>query len=72
MITPKQIKEVVERNRVYLAINSRVEMENMIYMTMDLLKVAGYADAAYFTKALYDEIENMDTNELAKEQIWVG
>ena len=72
MISPKQLKKVVDKNRKWLKIDSRVALENMIYMTMELLKEAGYEDAAYFTKALYDEIENMDTNELVKEQIWVG
>ena len=72
MITAKQIKEVVKRNRKYIKIDSRVDMENMIYMTMELLKEAGYEDAAYFTKALYDEIENMDTDELVQERIWIG
>ena len=72
MISQKKKKKVVNRNRKWLNIDSRVALENMIYMTMELLKEAGYEDAAYFTKALYDEIENMDTNEIVKEQIWVG
>lgn len=72
MITPKQIKKIVENNRKHLKIDTRVDMENMIYLTMELLKEAGYEDAAHSTKALYDEIENMDTDELVQEQIWIG
>ena len=72
MITPKQIKRVVEQNRKHLNIKTRVEMENMIWLTMELLEEAGYEDAARSTKSLYNEIEEMDTSELAREQIWIA
>ena len=72
MITAKQIKKVVDHNRKYLKIDTRVDMESMIYLTMELLKEAGYEDAANSAKALYNEIENMDTDELVQEQIWIG
>ena len=71
MITAKQIKDVVERNRKFIKIDTRVDMENMIWMTMELLKEAGYKDASYFTRALYEEIENMDTDDLVQERIWI-
>ena len=37
MITAKQIKKVVDHNRKYLKIDTRVDMESMIYLTMELL-----------------------------------
>ena len=71
MITASQIKKVVNANRRYLDIPSRSAMDQMVYFVSDLLKEAGYEDAAHYTKMLGDELENMDTSELAKEKIWI-
>lgn len=70
MINAKQIKKVVDSNRKYLDIPSRSVMTQMIYFVVDLLNEAGYEDAAYFAKALADEVDNMDTEEIVKQQIW--
>ena len=70
MINAKQIKKVVDSNRKYLDIPSRSVMTQMIYFVVDLLNEAGYEDAAYFAKALADEVDNMDTLGIVKERIW--
>ena len=70
MLTAQKLKEVVDKNKRYLEIRNRAEMDQMVYFVADLLKAPGYEDAAYFTKALGDELEDMDVEEIIKAKIW--
>ena len=72
MMTPKKLKKVVNDWRRTLPIPRRADVTYMTMFVRDLLKEAGYEDAAYFTNALVDELENLDTNEIVKEEIWIG
>ena len=68
-MTPKKLKKVVNDWRRTLPIPRRADVTYMTMFVRDLLKEAGYA---YFTNALVDELENLDTNEIVKEEIWIG
>ena len=70
MLTGQKLKEVVDKNRRYLEIRNRAEMVQMVYFVADLLKASGYDDTAYFTKALGDELDDMDTEEIVNAKIW--
>lgn len=70
MLNASKLKEVVEKNRKYIKIESRIEMIRMVYFVAELLCAAGYKDASYFVIALTDELEDMDTEEIIKERIW--
>lgn len=83
---PSQLKKVVENNRKRLAINSRCELTNMIWLVEELLEAEikclkeeeptatttiHEAEIARETlRDLYSKIDGMDTNELVKEHIW--
>ena len=70
MLDAKKIKDVVEKNRNYLEISTRVNMENMVMLVADLFKADGNDDMYKQTIALYDKLENMDTDEFVNEHIW--
>jgi len=71
MMTPKKLKKVVNDWRRTLPIPRRADVTYMTMFVRDLLKEAGYEDAAYITNELVNELENMDTNEIVKEEIWI-
>ena len=70
MLDAKKIKNVIEKNRKYLEISTRVNMENMVMLVADLFKADGNEDMYSQTVALYDKLENMDTDEFVNEHIW--
>lgn len=70
MLDAKKIKDVVEKNRKYLEITTRVNMENMVMLVADLFKADGNEYMYRQTVALYDKLENMDTDEFVNEHIW--
>lgn len=71
-MTIKELKKVVDNWRRTIDIPNRASVTYMTLFVKDLLKEAGYEDASYFADALATELENMDTNEIVKEQIWIG
>ena len=71
-MTSKGLKKVVDNWRRTINIPNRATVTYMTLFVRDLLKEAGYEDAAYFTDTFADELEDMDTNEIVKEQIWIG
>ena len=71
-MTPKKLKNVVNYWRRVINIPDRASVTHITLCVRDLLIEAGYDDAAYFTDVLANELENMDTSEIAKEQIWIG
>ena len=82
----EQLKKVVENHRKFIDINSRTELEEMIYVVEDLLEeeikyLQEHEPQAITTldetkrareviRNLYHDIDDMDTNELVKAQIW--
>lgn len=70
MLTAQKLKEVIDKNKRYLKIRNRAEMDQMVYFVADLLKASGYEDAAYFAKALGDELEDMDVKDIIEAKIW--
>lgn len=70
-MTATKLKEVVEHNRKFLDIPSRVTVNNMVLFTRELLIAEGYKDAAFFCECLFDALEHIDTEEIIKEKIWV-
>ena len=72
MMTSKGLKKVVNEWKRTINIPNRASVTYMTLFVRDLLKEAGYEDTAYFTNALANELEDMDTNELVKERIWIG
>ena len=55
----KQLKKVIEKHRrkKFLKLETRIEVERTVFFVADLLKEAGYKDAACFTEALGNEID---------------
>ncbi len=72
MMTSKGFKKVVDEWKRTISIPNRASVTYMTLFVRDLLKEAGYEEAASFTDKFANELENMDTSELVKEQIWIG
>lgn len=68
----KQLKKVIEKHRrkKFLKLETRMEVERTVFFVADLLKEAGYKDAACFTEALGNEIDEMGTEEILSEHIF--
>ena len=71
-MTVNKLEKVVNDWRNIINIPNRASVTHITLFVRDLLKEAGYEDAAYFTDGLATELENMDTAEIAKAQIWKG
>lgn len=71
-MTPNKLKKVVNDWRRIISIPNRASVTHITMFVRDLLKESGYEDAAYFTNALANELENMDTDEIVKASIWKG
>ena len=71
-MTPKKLKKVVNDWRRIISIPDRASVTHMVLFVRDLLKAAGYDDTAYFTDALANELDSMDTSEIVAERIWIG
>ena len=85
-MTPRQLKEVVEKNRKRLDINSRIDLIDMIWLVEDLLKkeieyleehephaitiISETKIAAKVLSDLYSNVDGMETSDLVKEHIW--
>lgn len=71
-MTAKQLKKVVEKHRGknFFKLENRMEVERAVFFVADLLREAGYKDAAYFTETLGNEIDEMDTREILLEHIF--
>ena len=72
MMTSKGLKKVVNEWKRTISIPNRASVTYMTLFVRDLLKEAGYEEAANFTDEFANELENIDTSELVKEQIWIG
>lgn len=82
----EQLKDVVERNKKYISIDSRVELEQMIEVVENLLEeeikylqkeepqattsLDDYKKAREVLRSLYHDIDDMETTELVKAKIW--
>ena len=71
-MTAKQLKKIIEkhRGRNFLKLESRMEVERAVFFVADLLKEAGYKDAACFTEVLGNEVDEMGTEEILSEHIF--
>lgn len=82
----EQLKEVVTRHKRYMDIDSRVHLEDMVTLVEDLLKaeledlkenepsavvsIRQTAEAIQGVRDLYNMIESMETEDIAKAGIW--
>jgi hypothetical protein len=71
-MTAKKLKKVVNDWRGLVSIPDRPSVIRTTLFVRDLLKAAGYEDTAYFTNALANELDSMDTSEIVMERIWIG
>ena len=72
-MTAKQFKRVVERNRSSrLPLGTRLETEDAIWFVKELFEINNQYDVAQKLQELYEEIDNLDTNELVKEKVFDG
>ena len=72
MLTANGLKRIVNDWRGYISIPDRATVTRITMFVKDLLKESGYEDAAYFTNALANELDSMDTDEIVKACIWKG
>lgn len=84
----EQLKKVVENHRKFVDIDSRIELEEMIYIVEDLLKeeikylqehepqatttLDETKSAREVIRNLYHDIDDMETEELIKAEIWTN
>lgn len=82
----EQLKDVVERNKKYISIDSRAELELMIEVVEDLLEaeikylqeeepqattsIDDYKKAREVLRNLYHDIDDMETKDLIEAKIW--
>ncbi len=64
------LKKAVEGNKKRMQLNSRLEAENAIWFVIDLLEAYGDKETALRLNGLVCAVDNLDTSELVKAQIF--
>jgi hypothetical protein len=70
MIDTVVLRKVVERNNGFCDLSTRAKTDNAVYFVYDLLQALGDTETAEKIKKIYNELENLNTVELAKLEIW--
>jgi len=70
MMTAEKLKKVVNNWNDIVSIPDRASVTHITLFVRELLKESGDEDAAALVMKLADELENLDTDDIVKAQIW--
>ena len=72
MMTVEKLKKVVNNWNDIVSIPDRASVTYITLFVRELLKESGDEDAAALVMKLADELDNLDTDDIVKAQIWNG